>query len=168
MVHRLRWPIVLAATVACSATAGPVTVPPADGQRWPASPTIWERVRGFPALARIADWIAVDQVLQPPWPGQRTVGSAANAALLAGQVGALARADASYALSAGWIFSVNSSPIRTWNSMQWSLPVSMTLSRETTLGQHHVAVGAGLRYWKDTPTEGGRHWAVGMQLAIPF
>jgi hypothetical protein len=52
--------------------------------------------------------------------------------------------------------------------MPWSIPVGVTVSRWTTMGENRVALGAGLRSWQDTPDAHSRRWAVGLSMGISF
>jgi hypothetical protein len=90
------------------------------------------------------------------------------ASLLAQPGDRFAREPALFALDADWSLRVDSPSIRTWNSMPWSIPVGVTVSRWTTMGENRVALGAGLRSWQDTPDAHSRRWAVGLSMGISF
>jgi hypothetical protein len=66
----------------------------------------------------------------------------------------------------GWTFVAGTAPQVVWNSMEWSHPVDMTLSRVIRISNRVALIGAGVRYWADTPTERPRHR--GLRFSITF
>lgn len=54
------------------------------------------------------------------------------------------------------------------SSMDWAIPVTVTASTLTSVGNRMVAVRAGVRSWADTPTGRQRHWGICFGVSIPF
>ncbi|MFL6672842.1 MAG: hypothetical protein ACJ8LG_06095 [Massilia sp.] len=68
----------------------------------------------------------------------------------------------------GWTVEANPDGAYGRNSMDWSIPVNVTASTLTTVGDRIVAVRAGVRSWADTPTGRQRHWGICFGVSIPF
>ncbi|TFG60770.1 MAG: transporter [Deltaproteobacteria bacterium] len=41
-----------------------------------------------------------------------------------------------------------------WKNEKWSVPINASVSKVTKIGGHLVSVGAGVRYWADSPASG--------------
>jgi hypothetical protein len=67
---------------------------------------------------------------------------------------------------AGWTFVAGRAPAVVWNSMEWSHPIDMTLSRVLRISNRVALIGAGVRYWADTPTERQPHR--GLRFTVTF
>jgi hypothetical protein len=67
---------------------------------------------------------------------------------------------------AGWGVAENPAPLVVWNSMQWARPVDMTVVGLARVSNRFAVLGAGVRYWTDTPTERVRHW--GFRFTVNF
>jgi hypothetical protein len=68
----------------------------------------------------------------------------------------------------GWGLAENPAPLVTWNSMEWARPVDMTVTRLARVSNRFAVLGAGVRYWADTPTERARHWAFRFTVNFQF
>jgi hypothetical protein len=174
MDHRLRWPILFAAGLIAAVAVAPVA---AAGKRAPAfdaaQPAPWAALPGWSTLAGVAGRIAAPFAgfTLPPAPDAPplVLRERPTVASLLGQHGGMfGREPAAFALAAGWSFSMDSPPMRTWTSMPWAIPVGMTISRASMLGERHVELGAGLRSWQDTPVEHSRRWALGLSMGLSF
>jgi hypothetical protein len=66
----------------------------------------------------------------------------------------------------GWTFVAGGAPQVVWNSMEWSHPVDMTLSRVMRISNRVALIGAGVRSWADTPTGRQRH--LGLRFSVTF
>jgi hypothetical protein len=89
-------------------------------------------------------------------PADRSVGTAPPWSFIPG------------ATLAGWTFVAGGAPTVVWNSMEWSRPVDMTLSRVMRISNRVALIGAGVRYWADTPTERPRHRGLRFTIAFQF
>jgi hypothetical protein len=69
-----------------------------------------------------------------------------------------------YATPTAWTFSINTESSYDWKNAQWSVPVNATVSKVTKFGSQLVSLGAGVRYWADSP-ESGPH-DVGFRLIV--
>jgi hypothetical protein len=72
----------------------------------------------------------------------------------------------SYTTPDAWTFALNTEATYDWTSEDWSVPVNLTASRLLTIGNRPISLGAGLRYWADSP-EGGPD-GVAYRLALTF
>jgi hypothetical protein len=68
----------------------------------------------------------------------------------------------------GWGLAQSPAPLVTWNSMEWARPVDMTVTRLARVSNRLAVLGAGVRYWADTPTERARHWAFRFTVNFQF
>lgn len=60
----------------------------------------------------------------------------------------------SYTTPSAWSFAVNTESTYDWQNDQWSVPVNAVISKVTKIAGQSVSLGAGLRYWMDTPENG--------------
>jgi hypothetical protein len=68
---------------------------------------------------------------------------------------------------AGWGLGENA-PVVVWNSMEWARPVDLTVTRLARFRNRFALIGAGVRYWADTPTERARHWGIRFTVTFQF
>ena len=62
----------------------------------------------------------------------------------------------SYTTKDAWTFGLNTELSYDWIAGRWTIPVNATISKLLTFGKQPVSLGAGVRYWAETP-EGGPH-----------
>jgi hypothetical protein len=72
----------------------------------------------------------------------------------------------SYTTPDAWTFALNTETTYDWNSEEWSVPVNIVASKLVTVGRQPISIGAGLRYWADSP-EGGPD-GVAYRVALTF
>jgi hypothetical protein len=60
----------------------------------------------------------------------------------------------SYTTKDAWTFTLNTESIYDWTAEQWSVPIHATVSNVFKLGDQLVSLGAGLRYWAESPDSG--------------
>jgi hypothetical protein len=60
----------------------------------------------------------------------------------------------SYTTAAAWSFALNTESTYDWKNEKWSVPVNVTASKVVNLGGQMISLGAGLRYWVDSPDSG--------------
>jgi hypothetical protein len=72
----------------------------------------------------------------------------------------------SYTTKDAWTYTLNSESTYDWIAEQWSVPVNFNVSKLLQLGEHHVSVGAGVRYWAESPITGAHDWGARATLTI--
>jgi hypothetical protein len=60
----------------------------------------------------------------------------------------------SYTTKDAWTFALNTESTYDWQAEQWSVPIHAVVSKVFTIGGQLVSVGAGLRYWAESPDSG--------------
>ena len=63
-----------------------------------------------------------------------------------------------YVTSTKTTFSLNTESTYDWKAEQWSVPINAQVSQLLKLGDQIVSVGAGVRYWVDSPDTGPKGW----------
>ena len=72
----------------------------------------------------------------------------------------------SYTTRTATTFGLNTESTYNWKSEQWSVPINLTVSQLTKFGTQPVSLGAGVRYWADSPDSGPHGW--GFRLTLTF
>jgi hypothetical protein len=72
----------------------------------------------------------------------------------------------SFTTKDAWTFTLNSESTYDWTAEQWSVPVNFLVSKLVTIDKQPVSLGAGVRYWADSP-DGGPH-GVGGRAVVTF
>jgi hypothetical protein len=137
--------------------AGPVFLIPTgtgnllSGEKWGVGPT------------------AVALVQAGPW----TVGALTNH--IESFAGDRARADIrstfvqpfiSYTMKDAWTFTLNSESTYDWIGDQWTVPVNALVSKLVKFGNQPVSLGAGVRYYAQSPDGGPHGW--GARAVVTF
>lgn len=65
-------------------------------------------------------------------------------------------------------FALNSESTYDWEASDWSVPVNVVVSQLLQVGNQPVQIGAGLRYWLDSPATGPESWAFRLQLTLLY
>lgn len=73
---------------------------------------------------------------------------------------------ATYGFSGGWSATLNSELSYDWTSEQASVPINFNVAKVTTIGDTPVSIGAGVRYWADSPENGPDGW--GARFTVTF
>lgn len=60
----------------------------------------------------------------------------------------------SYTTANAFTFAAEMEGTYDWVTKQWSLPINLTASKLTTIGEQKVTFEVGLRYWADSPSGG--------------
>lgn len=66
----------------------------------------------------------------------------------------------SYTTKTKTTISLNTESTYDWEAEEWSAPINMTVSQLLQIGELPVQVGAGVRYWADSPENGPEGWGV--------
>ena len=72
----------------------------------------------------------------------------------------------SYTTKTATTYGLNTESTYNWKSEQWSVPVNVTVSQLMKFGNQPVQLGAGVRYWADSPATGPQGW--GFRLFLTF
>ena len=51
---------------------------------------------------------------------------------------------------------------------QWSVPINLTLSQLIMIGDQPIQIGAGVRYWAESPENGPDDWGFRLQVTFLF
>lgn len=71
-----------------------------------------------------------------------------------------------YGFNGGWSLALNTELTYDWTSEQTSLPINLNLSKVTSIAGQPVSIGAGVRYWAESPENGPDGW--GARLSMTF
>jgi hypothetical protein len=72
-----------------------------------------------------------------------------------------------YTTSTATTYSVNSETTYDWNNDIWLVPINVAISQLVVLGKQPVSIGAGVRYWVESPA-GGPDWGMRLSLTMLF
>src|SRR5882724_3216319 len=72
----------------------------------------------------------------------------------------------SYTTKDAWTFSLNTESSYDWKDKQWSVPINAQVSKLLKFGKQPVSIGAGVRYWAESPDSGPE--GIGGRLIIAF
>lgn len=70
----------------------------------------------------------------------------------------------SYTTPTAWTVTGQTESTYDWEGEQWSVPVSVIVSKVTKVGGQLISVGGGVRYWADSPEAGPE--GVGFRLVV--
>jgi hypothetical protein len=71
-----------------------------------------------------------------------------------------------YTTKTATTFGLNTESTYDWKSERWSVPINATVSQVLKIGDQPVSVGAGVRYWADSPASGPQGW--GARVVVTF
>lgn len=74
----------------------------------------------------------------------------------------------SYTTKDAWTFSLNSESTYDWKASQWSVPINAVVSKVTRVGGQLISVGAGVRYWAESPESSAEGWGARVVLTLLF
>ncbi len=74
----------------------------------------------------------------------------------------------SYTTPTAWTFGVNTESTYDWKNTQWSVPLNLSVSKVTKIGDQLISVGGGPRYWIDGPDSGPHGWGLRVFLTLLF
>ena len=72
----------------------------------------------------------------------------------------------SYTTPTAWTFSLNTESVYDWAADEWSVPLNAQVTKLVKLGPLPVSIGAGLRYWAESPVSGPE--GVGGRMVMTF
>lgn len=71
-----------------------------------------------------------------------------------------------YSTYNGWTFAVNTETSYNWTADEWTVPVGLSVSKLTTIGNQPVSLQLGGRWWAVSPTAGPEDF--GIRFGITF
>jgi hypothetical protein len=74
----------------------------------------------------------------------------------------------SYVTKTKTTLSLNTESSYDWEAEEWSVPINFNVSQLLKIGPQIIQVGAGARYWADSPPSGPEGWGVRLQLTFLF
>ena len=74
----------------------------------------------------------------------------------------------SYTTKNAWTFTLQTESTYDWRHSQWTVPVSAQVAKIVKLGPLPVNLGAGVRYYADSPTTGSHGWAGRLVVTFVF
>jgi len=72
----------------------------------------------------------------------------------------------SYITKTKTTFTLNTESTYDWEAEEWSVPINATVSQLLKVGKLPVQVGAGVRYWVDSPDNGPEGWGARFVVTI--
>ena len=64
--------------------------------------------------------------------------------------------------------ALNTESTYDWEREQWSIPVNFVVNQMLRFGDQAVQVGAGVRYWADSPATGADDWGFRLQFTLLY
>jgi len=74
----------------------------------------------------------------------------------------------SYTTPTAWTYGVNTESTYDWKSKQWTVPINLTVTKVTKVGDQLISVGGGVRYWADGPDGGPHGWGARLIFTLLF
>ena len=71
-----------------------------------------------------------------------------------------------YTTPDAWSFALNTESTYDWEGGSWAVPVNVTVSKVTHIYSQPISLGAGARYWAETPDGGADGF--GVRLVVTF
>jgi hypothetical protein len=65
-------------------------------------------------------------------------------------------------------FGVNTESTYDWESKDWSVPINVNVFQLTKIGNQLVQIGAGVRYWLDSPDAGPEGWGLRLNFVLVY
>ena len=64
--------------------------------------------------------------------------------------------------------ALNTESTYDWENENWSTPINLNVNQLLQMGGQMIQVGAGLRYWIDSPETGPQDWGARLQVTLLF
>ncbi|SFL80026.1 hypothetical protein SAMN05421830_106207 [Desulfomicrobium norvegicum] len=65
-------------------------------------------------------------------------------------------------------FNLNTESVYDWEAEQWSVPLNFQVSQLLKIGGQPISIGAGVRYWAESPDAGPEDWGGRLFLTFLF
>lgn len=72
----------------------------------------------------------------------------------------------SYTTADAWTFALNTESTYDWTTSSWSVPINFSISKLTKIAAQPVSLGAGIRYWAESPAGGPE--GLGVRATMTF
>ena len=73
-----------------------------------------------------------------------------------------------YTTREAWTYTLNTESTYDWNQQEWSVPVNAMVSKVTRIGSQLVSIGAGVRWWVDSPPGGPEGWGARLTFTLLY
>lgn len=73
-----------------------------------------------------------------------------------------------YTTPTAWTFGINTESTYDWNNQQWAVPINLSTTKITKVGDQLMSVGGGVRYWADGPDSGPHGWGFRLIITLLF
>ena len=74
----------------------------------------------------------------------------------------------SYVTSSKTTFALNTESTYDWEGKNWSVPVNLMANQMLRVGNQLIQVGAGVRYWAESPTAGPEGWGLRLNFVLLY
>ena len=74
----------------------------------------------------------------------------------------------SYITASKTTYSLNAEATYDWEASQWSIPLNLNVSQLIKIGNQPISIGAGVRYWAESPENGPEDWGFRLQVTFLF
>jgi hypothetical protein len=74
----------------------------------------------------------------------------------------------SYTTPDAWTFGLNTESTYNWTAAEWSIPINLTATKLTKIGDQPISIGGGVRYWAESPDSGPEGWGARAILTFLF
>lgn len=64
--------------------------------------------------------------------------------------------------------ALNTESTYDWERRRWSVPINLTAAQVTKIGGQLVSLGAGIRYWAESPEGGPQGWGLRLSVTLLF
>jgi len=75
---------------------------------------------------------------------------------------------ASYTVGEAWSYTLQTEATYDWKAKQWSVPIEASVARLAKVGDQHVNLEAGVRYWAASPESGPNGWGFSFTTTLVF
>ena len=93
-------------------------------------------------------------------------GLAGRGSAWAQESGAEDLAKIAYTTKDAWTYTLNSESTDDWVTDRWSVPVNFLVTKLLKIGDQPISIGAGVRYWAESPTTGAHDF--GARAVVTF
>ena len=73
-----------------------------------------------------------------------------------------------YTTPAAWSYSLNTESTYDWKNEHWSVPINAVVKKIVKFGNQMTSIGAGIRYWADSPDSGPHGWGFRLEFTLLF
>jgi hypothetical protein len=73
-----------------------------------------------------------------------------------------------YTTPDAWTFALNTESTYDWEAEAWTFPINFNVTKLIKFGSQPVSLGAGVRYWAESPESGPEGWGLRSSITILF